>query len=55
MGITPDEERPVDLEGLPEEEGVSTADAADRIGLDPDEQPNYTEDELRGDDSSEDS
>ncbi|MCW2793433.1 MAG: hypothetical protein JWO76_2531 [Nocardioides sp.] len=37
------EERPVDLEGVPAEEGISSADAADRIDEDPDEQVNYTE------------
>ena len=31
---------PVDLEGVPEEEGISTADAADRLDEDPDEQVN---------------
>lgn len=38
-----DEQRPVDVEGVPAEEGVSTADAADRVDADPREQRNYTD------------
>jgi hypothetical protein len=55
MSISPDEERPVDLEGVPPEEGFSTADAASRVELDPENQPNFTEQELRGEESSDDS
>jgi hypothetical protein len=32
--------RPVEIEGLPEEEDVSTADAAERVDEDPEEQEN---------------
>jgi hypothetical protein len=38
-----DSERPVELDGVPDEEDVSTADASDRVDRDPDEQPNYTD------------
>lgn len=31
---------PIDLEGVPDEEGVSEADAADRVERDPEEQRN---------------
>jgi hypothetical protein len=55
MSISPDEERPVDLEGVPAEEGFSTADAAARVELDPENQPNFTEEELRGEESADDS
>jgi hypothetical protein len=34
---------PVDLEGVPEEEDISKADAVDRLDEDPDEQVNRTE------------
>jgi hypothetical protein len=37
---TPGEQRPVDLEGVPEEEGISPADAVDRLDEDPDKQVN---------------
>ena len=44
MTVTPDPkdqpERPVELEDVPEEEGISEADAAERLDRDPDEQPN---------------
>jgi hypothetical protein len=33
-------ERPVELEGVPEEEGVSAADAAERVDEEPEEQHN---------------
>jgi hypothetical protein len=33
----------VDLEGVPSEEDISSADAADRLDEDPEEQVNYTE------------
>jgi hypothetical protein len=35
--------RAPDLEGVPDEEGISDADAARRVDEDPDEQVNYTE------------
>ena len=41
--ISSRQEPPVSLDGVPEEEGVSVADAADRVDLDPDEQPNRSE------------
>jgi hypothetical protein len=34
------DERPVELEGVPAEEEISTADAAERVDEDPDEQVN---------------
>ncbi len=36
-------ERPLDLGATPEEEGVSPADAADRVGTTPEEQENRAE------------
>ena len=36
----PERSRPVQIEGVPEEEDVSTADAAERIDEDPEEQQN---------------
>ncbi len=33
---------PVEPEGVPAEEGVSAADVADRVDLDPEKQPNRT-------------
>jgi len=39
MTIRPDDERPVDVEGVPAEEDISVADAAERIDLDPEDQP----------------
>jgi len=38
---------PVELEGVPAEEGVDEADAADRLDLDPEEQPNRENPEER--------
>ena len=38
-----DAEQPLDLGGVPDEEDVSTADAADRVEEDPAEQPNFTD------------
>jgi hypothetical protein len=35
-----EQERPVDLEGVPEGEEISTGDAAERLDEDPDEQEN---------------
>jgi hypothetical protein len=40
MSIPRDEERPVDLGGVPSEEGVTSADASERAALDPEEQQN---------------
>ena len=39
----PQEEDPLTLGGTPEEEGISEADVAERLGLDPEEQENFTE------------
>lgn len=36
-------ERPLSIDGVPAEEDVSTADVADRVDLDPEEQPNRTD------------
>ncbi len=36
-------ERPLDLSAAPAEEDVSAADVADRVDLDPEEQPNRTD------------
>jgi hypothetical protein len=36
-------EEQVSIEGVPAEEGVDTADAVERIDLDPDEQRNFPE------------
>ena len=33
-----DEDRPLDLEGVPEEEDMSTGDAAERVDKDPEDQ-----------------
>lgn len=44
-GDTAGPERPVEVEGVPETEGVEPADAADRVDMDPAEQPNYTDPE----------
>jgi len=43
MTIRPDDELPTDLEELPDEEGISSADADRRVGLDPAEQGNRTD------------
>ncbi|MDP2775535.1 MAG: hypothetical protein Q8O61_18425 [Nocardioides sp.] len=45
---TPSEERPIDLGGVPAEEGIDPADAKKRVDVDPDEQVNRAE--LRGED-----
>ena len=47
----PERSRPVEIEGVPEEEGVSTADAAERVDEDPDEQRNR-EDPVLSDDAA---
>lgn len=39
----PPEDRPIDLEGVPAEEGISEADAAERVEKDPEEQDNQEE------------
>ncbi|MFC6287791.1 hypothetical protein [Nocardioides sp. GCM10027113] len=41
-------DRPVDVEAVPDEEGVSQADAAERVDLDPEEQDNATDPEGDG-------
>ena len=45
MTITPEppEDRPIDLEGVPAEEGISAADVSERLDKDPDEQDNQEE------------
>jgi hypothetical protein len=44
MTVTPDPKDPpderIELEDVPEQEGLSKADAAARLNRDPDEQPN---------------
>jgi hypothetical protein len=40
MTQTSDNDRPIDTGGVPSEEGVSEADVADRVDLDPEDQPN---------------
>jgi hypothetical protein len=40
MSEMADHERPVELEGVPEGEEISTADAAERIDEEPEEQEN---------------
>lgn len=41
MVFFPDEDRPVEVEGVPLEEGIDEADAAERLGTTPEEQENY--------------
>lgn len=45
MTVTPEppEDRPIDLEGVPAEEGISAADVSERLDKDPDEQDNQEE------------
>jgi hypothetical protein len=43
-------ESPVEIEGVPEEEGISTADAAERVDEDPEEQRNRHDPVLEEDD-----
>lgn len=45
MTITPEppEDRPIELDGVPAEEGISTADAAERVEREPEEQENKEE------------
>ena len=40
MVFHPDDERPIEVEGVPPEEGVDEADAVERLDLDPEEQEN---------------
>jgi hypothetical protein len=51
----PQDERPVELEGVPVEEDIDPADAAGRLDDDPEAQPNFTEDQLRSDRDPDDS
>lgn len=41
--FSPDEERPVDLDEVPDSENISQADAAERIDSDPEDEVNYTD------------
>lgn len=54
MTVTPEppepSDRPVDVEAVPDEEGVSQADAAERVELDPEEQKNAGDPDNEGDD-----
>ena len=43
MSYEPKDQQPLDLGGVPDEEDVSEADAAERLDLDPEEQENFTE------------
>lgn len=43
MTQTSDEGLPVQAQGVPAEEDVSQADVADRVDLDPEDQPNRTD------------
>ena len=43
MTQTPAAGPPIEPEGVPAEEGVSQADVADRVDLDPEDQPNRTD------------
>ena len=43
MTQTSDEGLPLQPQGVPAEEDVSAADVADRVDLDPEEQPNRTD------------
>ncbi len=51
----PQDDRPIDLEGVPDEEDIDPADAAGRLDDDPEAQPNFTEDQLRSDENPDDS
>lgn len=51
----PQDERPVELEGVPAEENIDSADAAGRLDDDPEAQPNFTEEQLRSDQDPDDS
>ena len=52
MTYQPEEERPIELEDVPDEEGISVADAAERIDKDPEEQKNFTDPEPNENDQS---
>jgi hypothetical protein len=52
MTHQPEEERPIELQGVPEEDGISVGDAAERLDKDPEEQKNYTDPEPNEDDQS---
>jgi hypothetical protein len=41
-----EERRPVEADGVPDEEGISQADVADRVDQDPDEQLNRPEQDM---------
>jgi hypothetical protein len=43
MTLSSGHERPMSIDGAPAEEDVSMADAADRVDLDPEDQPNRTD------------
>jgi hypothetical protein len=43
MTQTGSEGSPVQPKGVPSEEGISEADVADRVDLDPEDQPNRTD------------
>ena len=45
---THDHERPIDLGGVPDEEGINAADAEERLDVEPEEQVNRAE--RRGED-----
>lgn len=50
MVISADEDRPVEIQGVPAQEGIEEADAVERLDEDPDEQVNFTDSErLEGD------
>ncbi|MBA3780377.1 hypothetical protein [Nocardioides sp. InS609-2] len=38
---TPGQDKPIDLEGVPEGEDINPTDAARRTSLDPEDQPNH--------------
>ncbi len=49
MTTPANEERPVDLEEVPAEEGLSPADVADRLEEDPEDQPNRVDPDYAAD------
>ncbi len=50
MVFSADEDRPVEIQGVPAQEGIEEADAVERLDEDPDEQVNFTDSErLEGD------
>ena len=52
MTYQPEEERPIELQDVPDEEGISVGDAAERLDKDPEEQKNYTDPAPNEDDQS---